>query len=118
MASPAPGFETPVLFIESPTERRHIPLPSQRVRLGRSQSNDLAFPDDAGLSREHLIVEREGDNWVLRDVGSRNGTLLNGSRVVQPVILSSGDRIVAGHLAITFLTEGSSRPRGGVDHFG
>ena len=78
------------------------PLDRERVGLGRSNANELCFPDDSGLSRQHLLFERDGDGWVIRDPGSKNGTLLNGEKVTTPKKLKSGDRIHAGHLTIVF----------------
>jgi serine phosphatase RsbU (regulator of sigma subunit)/pSer/pThr/pTyr-binding forkhead associated (FHA) protein len=83
-------------------------LEGQRVGLGRSNTNELCFPDDSGLSRQHLYFEREGDGWTLMDPGSKNGTLLNGEKVTCPKKLRAGDRINAGHLTIVF--GGPARP--------
>ena len=79
-----------------------FPLTGERVSLGRSTSNELCYPEDTGLSRQHLILERHGDQWNLRDPGSKNGTFLNGERISEDRILGPGDRILAGHLAIVY----------------
>jgi serine phosphatase RsbU (regulator of sigma subunit) len=70
------------------------------LTIGRSSASTLSFPEDNGLSRQHLSIERIGADWVLRDLGSKNGTVLNGHKVTEPVVLKSGDRITAGHLII------------------
>ncbi|HYP12899.1 MAG TPA: SpoIIE family protein phosphatase [Bryobacteraceae bacterium] len=77
-------------------------LESDVVTLGRSRENELCFPEDAGLSRQHLRLQRQGDEWLISDLGSKNGTLVNGERVVETRKLKKGDRINAGHLTITF----------------
>ena len=77
-------------------------LKGDNVRLGRSTSNELCFPDDSGLSRQHLSFERDGDGWVLRDAGSKNGTLINGERLIAARKLKAGDRIHAGHLTLVY----------------
>jgi pSer/pThr/pTyr-binding forkhead associated (FHA) protein len=61
-----------------------IELNGERITLGRSSASELCFPDDTGLSRQHLAFEREGegDAWVLHDLNSKNGTILNGAKVV------------------------------------
>lgn len=79
-----------------------IPLTIERLSLGRSNVNDRAYPEDVGLSREHMVVERAGEDWVVRDLGSKNGTLVNGSRLTAPWKLKPGDRVAAGHLLLTF----------------
>src|SRR4051812_27721989 len=78
-------------------------LEGERVGLGRSANNELCFPDDSGLSRNHLYFERDqAGNWNIADPGSKNGTTLNGERVTAPRKLNAGDRIHAGHLTIVF----------------
>jgi serine phosphatase RsbU (regulator of sigma subunit)/pSer/pThr/pTyr-binding forkhead associated (FHA) protein len=77
-------------------------LEGERVGLGRANTNELCFPEDSGLSRQHLVFERDGDGWNVRDAGSKNGTLLNGERVAGSRRLKNGDRVMAGHLTIVF----------------
>jgi phosphoserine phosphatase RsbU/P len=61
------------LVIQSPDgNSRIIPLGVDRVGLGRSSNNELCYPDDSGLSRQHLAFEKSGDDWVVRDLGSKN----------------------------------------------
>jgi serine phosphatase RsbU (regulator of sigma subunit) len=68
----------------------------------------LCFPEDNGLSRQHLAFEPDGDTWVVLDTGSKNGTLVNGERVTAPRRLNAGDQVLAGHLSIFF--GGTTRP--------
>ncbi|HYA18279.1 MAG TPA: SpoIIE family protein phosphatase [Bryobacteraceae bacterium] len=79
---------------------RTIPLDRDSFSLGRSRGTELSFPDDTGLSRQHLTIERCGDNWIVRDLGSRNGTVLNGVPISGEAVLKPGDKISAGHLII------------------
>jgi sigma-B regulation protein RsbU (phosphoserine phosphatase) len=83
-------------------QNRYVPLTSERISLGRSSAAELSFPDDGGLSRHHLALERDGDGWALRDLGSKNGTMLNGARITGRKPLKSGDRIMAGHLILVY----------------
>jgi sigma-B regulation protein RsbU (phosphoserine phosphatase) len=87
-------------------QNRFIPLNTERISLGRSSAAELSFPDDGGLSRQHLAIERDGDGWALRDLGSKNGTMLNGAKVTGLTPLKPGDRIAAGHLILVY--DGSS----------
>jgi sigma-B regulation protein RsbU (phosphoserine phosphatase) len=93
---------------------RVIELTGERITLGRSSAAELCFPDDTGLSRQHLVFERdgEGDRWALSDLNSKNGTILNGARVAERTALKSGDRVMAGHLILVYdgATAQSSRP--------
>ena len=79
-----------------------VPLDRDRIILGRSSACELAYPDDSGLSRQHMCFQREGDRWEAQDLGSKNGTLLNGKRLEHPVTFGWGDQVVAGHLTIEF----------------
>jgi len=87
---------------------RSVPLEKEQISLGRSSAAELSFPDDSGLSRQHLVVERDGDGWAIRDLGSKNGTVVNGVRISGRAALKSGDRITAGHLILIY---DSSLPR-------
>jgi serine phosphatase RsbU (regulator of sigma subunit) len=87
-------------------QNRFIPLNVDRISLGRSSAAELSFPDDGGLSRQHLAIERDGEGWALRDLGSKNGTMLNGAKVNGRMPLKPGDRITAGHLILIY--DGSS----------
>lgn len=79
-----------------------IALDRDRITLGRSSANELSYPDDIGLSRQHLALVRRDGQWTVEDLGSKNGTLLNGVRVEKATAFVPGDRISAGHLTIEF----------------
>src|SRR6202142_2727033 len=92
-----------VIQIFSPDgQNRFVPLEAERISLGRSSAAELSFPEDNGLSRQHLALERDGDGWALTDLGSKNGTMLNGARVTGRMPLKPGDRITAGHLVLVY----------------
>ena len=83
---------------------RVVALQSEPMLVGRSSAAQLSFPDDAGLSRQHLVIEPDGEagKWQVRDLGSKNGTNVNGAKLIGPAALNSGDRITAGHLILVF----------------
>jgi sigma-B regulation protein RsbU (phosphoserine phosphatase) len=87
-----------------------VSLANGSVSLGRAASNDLSYPDDSGLSRQHFIIERSGSDFVLKDLGSKNGTELNSRRVSGSTVLHPGDRIRAGRLTIEYRTGGDTKP--------
>jgi serine phosphatase RsbU (regulator of sigma subunit)/pSer/pThr/pTyr-binding forkhead associated (FHA) protein len=106
-ATAASKMAVPELLIQTPDGKsRTLPLDRDRFTLGRASTNELCYPEDAGLSRQHLALERAGDSWVVRDLGSKNGTFVNGERITAPHQLSLQDRVTAGHLALQF----ASRP--------
>lgn len=79
----------------------HFPLGRLRITIGRSARNDLCIPDPFA-SRVHAEVRREGDEYVLQDLGSANGTLYNGATVQGVIPLSGGGRIQIGETEIIF----------------
>jgi serine phosphatase RsbU (regulator of sigma subunit)/pSer/pThr/pTyr-binding forkhead associated (FHA) protein len=79
----------------------HFQLGRLRVTIGRSARNDLCIPDPFA-SRVHAEVRREGDQYVLQDLGSANGTLYNGNPVSGPLRLTTGGRIRIGETEIVF----------------
>ena len=82
-----------------------IPLKSMKMKIGRDPSNQLVVKDDTYASRHHAwITYEDGDFWI-EDLGSTNGTLLNGHPVVKRQLLSSGDKIRVGHTELTFAIE-------------
>ncbi len=70
-------------------------LDSERMTVGTLESNDVVVDAD-GVSRVHAVFERFGDTWCVRDLGSRNGTFVNGGRIIGERALHSGDEILLG----------------------
>lgn len=91
-------------------QRRQIPLPAERLTVGRSIDNDLSFPEDHSLSRHHLLFELMEGGWFVKDLGSKNGTTLNGYRLREATSLRTGDRIEVGKVRIVFAAA-STAPR-------
>ena len=90
------------LRIKTPDNKvRRVPLTQDSYSLGRAHSNDLCYPDDASLSRKHLVLEQDGQGWTVTDLGSKNGTVLNGTRLTRKSKLQSGDRLIVGQLSIS-----------------
>jgi len=81
---------------------RVFALEEKPLLLGRDPSCELAFPNDAELSRRHAIVERFGSEWCVRDLGSTNGTRLNGQPLTARQVLKPGDIIGASKLTMLF----------------
>src|SRR3990167_7327096 len=74
-----------------------------RTVIGRSREVDVLLADPA-VSREHAVICREGGRFVLEDLGSANGTKLNGA-AVERATLSEGDLIQIGDSVIIFTFE-------------
>lgn len=84
-------------------------LDSERLTVGTLASNDVVVDAD-GVSRLHAVFERFGDSWCLRDLGSRNGTFVNGARIIGDHVLHAGDEVLLGRLRLVF-----RGPAGGVE---
>jgi pSer/pThr/pTyr-binding forkhead associated (FHA) protein len=83
------GSHKLILSSGSPNE---FELLRSEVIIGRDSSADLSIPSPA-VSRRHARVIREGAGYALEDLGSSNGTFLNGERLTARHSLKSGDQI-------------------------
>ena len=81
-----------------------------RVVIGRN-SPDLRL-NDIMISRYHARLKLEGGKWYVRDLGSRNGTKLNGEKLLKPVVLKTGDHIITGYteFAVSFAPDPVDAP--------
>lgn len=75
-------------------------LDAERVTAGRDTKADI-FLDDVTVSRKHVEFVREGDSFVVRDVGSLNGTYVNRERVAD-ARLHNGDEVQIGKYRLVF----------------
>jgi pSer/pThr/pTyr-binding forkhead associated (FHA) protein len=82
----------------------HYELTGERVVLGRLKACDICLQDRIA-SREHAALEREGAGWVLLDLGSTNGTLVNDEDISR-VRLRDGDVITIGVTELDFREAG------------
>jgi hypothetical protein len=83
------------------SDRERVPLSGDQVTIGRNDANTLVLHDPT-VSQVHAVLERYGTGWCLRDVGSTNGTFLNGDRVRGEIRLRSGDEIRVGQGSLVF----------------
>jgi FHA domain len=97
-------------WLRKPPASLTLPAGSQaRFTIGREPACDMTLLDRT-VSRWHACLKREDDGWLLTDLGSTNGTRLNGWRVHAPITVSPGDLVSFG--AATFvLTERPGRMR-------
>jgi len=105
---PSSASKAPEISIRTPTgDTQVVTLEADRYELGRAESNALCFREVLGLSRRHLAFERNGGRWTVRDLGSTNGTFVNGVRIAEPQILRSKDRVTAGELSLVYSESGA-----------
>lgn len=81
-------------------------ISKDKVRIGRSNDNDLILADNT-VSRYHTEIQKRKNDYILADLGSYNGTRLNG-KSIQKVFLKHGDKIQIGSSKLTFLINGNS----------
>jgi len=107
------------LEIKSPRGVERMELESGvAVSVGRARENTLRNEADDSMSRQHCLFEPAMKGWAVRDLGSRNGTKVNGQRISTPTSLASGDVVKAGRLEIRFVEPESSAPGAKVKHQG
>jgi len=101
------GCASPV-WLESP-KGEQVPVRG-RCFLGRSPGCEVVLPD-VKVSRQHALVQGQDETefWLI-DLGSANGTYLNGRRVHQPCRLFNGDRIGVAEFTFTFHGPGAREP--------
>ena len=72
--------------------------------LGRSADADLPLPDEPTLSRKHAEVVRQGGKVTVKDLGSKNGTFVNGVAASDPITLHNGDEVRLGAWTARFMS--------------
>lgn len=78
--------------------------------IGRWADNDVVI-DDRWVSRTHAQIRRQGEQYVVEDLDSKNGTFLNGRRIDSPTVLTDGDEVqVTPLIKLTFVGYGSTAP--------
>lgn len=92
---------TPALEVWTLNGRRHVELDRDRVTVGKSDDNDVVL-DDATVSRLHAVLEQFPAGWCVTDLGSANGTFLNGERIWAQQRLRHGDEVRVGRTRLLF----------------
>jgi dipeptidyl aminopeptidase/acylaminoacyl peptidase len=97
------GFAALLTFESGPFAGRIVALPSQMVSVGRAPDNDVVVGDPATSGHHGRIEVRNGSFWI-SDLGSTNGTLVNGEPVIEKE-LTDGDMIAIGQNTMRFALE-------------
>jgi len=104
LATPAPPLATPAPLAFPPGS-------GVRFTIGRTRDCDLCLTD-LSVSRMHALLVRREDGWVLSDLGSHNGTRLNGWLVREAVRVRAGDRVEFGSMAFIIQDDQPAAPVG------
>lgn len=92
--------QTALLLIDG----RRVVVGPAGATLGRGRQCDIIL-SDPNVSRQHAEIRPRGGSWVLTDLGSTNGSQINGRRVEGPEVLKPGDEIELGASVLTFALE-------------
>ena len=105
------GIEMPTLIMQ---EDRGIgqswAIEKERVTIGRGEDCDIVLVERQ-VSRHHAQIRRADNQYVLEDMGSKNGTYVNGREVTGPYFLQDGDEIqIALCIKLSFVAPGATAP--------
>lgn len=103
---------TACLEVRTPSGDEPVPLEADRVTMGPLGSTTVPLPHDKAVSGVHAVPERVGAGWCVQDLGSRNGTLVLGERILGMRALRHGDEVAVGRTRPVFrLAEPAERTR-------
>src|SRR6516164_10179 len=101
--------------VSGPVAGRRIEVRAGTIlRIGRTAKSDYALGEDSYLSGQHFAIECDGAECRVRDLGSSNGTFVNGGRVTSDLPLHEGDSLMAGGSTFTIhidMSEPEKRPQ-------
>ncbi|MFZ5445645.1 MAG: FHA domain-containing protein [Myxococcota bacterium] len=90
-----------------PASGQEFALEGDELVIGRAADNPVSIPDTS-VSRKHALVRNTGSGWAVSDLGSGNGTLLNGEAVADETPLNDGDVITLGDTELRFSGPGGA----------
>src|SRR2546425_4707600 len=98
--------------VAGPRQGNVIPLGEERLSVGRDTSNQICLAS-MWVARRHCIIERQGARVTLTDLGSHNGTFVNGVPIKERV-LAHGDQVRIGDSVFLVLLQETESPPGGA----
>jgi len=101
---PPAGGHPKLVGVSGPLKDRTLSVSSAESSIGREPTNDL-WTTDPALSRQHCLIRSADGRFTIRDLGSRNGTLVNGGRIDERE-LCHRDQVAVGDSVLVFLLEG------------
>jgi pSer/pThr/pTyr-binding forkhead associated (FHA) protein len=85
-----------------PTPGKVYPIMKKEIIIGRDPNSDVLI-NDAEISRHHAAIKFQPEGFVIEDLGSTNGTVINGQRLMGPHVLHPGEIINLGeHISLVF----------------
>jgi pSer/pThr/pTyr-binding forkhead associated (FHA) protein len=92
----------PQIEVVSGVRSWRVPLQAERTTVGKAAENDISIAEDPTASHLHAMLERFPAGWCVTDLGSSNGTWVNGQRIFAPQRLRDGDEIRLGQTRLLF----------------
>ena len=102
-------MDAQLIVVQGKHQGKTIPLRGPVFRIGRGETCHLR-PNSAQVSREHVEFTLSGGSVTVRDLGSRNGTLVNGKALTGPCVLKDRDVITIGPLTFAISLAGAPAP--------
>jgi pSer/pThr/pTyr-binding forkhead associated (FHA) protein len=93
---------SPQIEVITGVRSERLELVADRSTVGKAAENDVALADDATASGLHAVLERFAAGWCVTDLGSSNGTWVNGERIWASRRLRHGDEIRVGQTRLIF----------------
>jgi DNA-binding NtrC family response regulator len=112
-AAPADAPRTYLLVHDGAASRAFFLRPSEELLIGRSQTAHLRS-EDPSVSRLHARIKVERRQATIADLGSHNGTQVNGERISEDRLLSPGDVIAVGSMTLVYQQEAARQRRPAV----
>jgi predicted component of type VI protein secretion system len=93
---------SPQIEVISGAHSRRMELGPERATIGKAAENDITVADDPTASHLHAVVEQFAAGWCVTDLGSSNGTWVNGERIWASRRLRHGDEVRVGQTRLVF----------------
>src|SRR5271165_1165975 len=112
---PRPGGRSFLLrFISGKYQGGEFPIvPDKQILIGRSSDLDMVLVEDM-VSRKHARIQTQGEQIWIEDLGSTNGTFVNGEKIKR-ARLKEGDRVLIGTSILKVISSDASAAKDGVD---
>ncbi len=98
------------VLIKYPDGSQHEQEVEAELTLGRADSNDLVL-EEGGVSRRHARIFIEGADVLVEDIGSSNGTFVDGERITGPTPLAPRTIVLIGEYEVSLKPAGAGKPR-------
>jgi len=101
-------------IVEGPDSGRQISLDRESIEIGRETESGIEIASDTLISRQHARLTPTADGVVVEDLGSRNGTFVDGDEIHSPALLVAGSKVTIGVTVLELRTIAQVRERTAV----